>query len=75
MNYDTAVFLKIFQKNVTGFRKAGSLLQNLSIEKMEHRCTLTRGKTSPQLAERRFEELLRDRRKILFLMFRRIQAN
>ena len=54
MNYDTAVFLKIFQKNVTGFRKAASLLQNLSIEKMEHRCTLTRGKTSPQLAERRF---------------------
>ena len=58
MNYDTAVFLKIFQKNVTGFLKAASLLQNLSIEKMEHRCTLTRGKTSPQLAERRFEEIL-----------------
>ena len=57
-DYDTAVFLKIFQKNVTGFRKAVSLLQNLSIEKMEHRCTLTRGKTSPQLAKRRFEEIL-----------------
>ena len=53
MNYDTTVFLRILQKNVTGFRKAAFLLQNLFLGKIEHRCTLTRGQTSPQLAERR----------------------
>ena len=53
MNYDITVFLRILQKSVTGFRKAVSLLQNLSLRKIEHRCTLTRGQTRPQLAERR----------------------